>query len=134
MKNFNDEPQRSQQPEQNGAERQNPSKFGNKPLVVKDYNIIVFFIYNLFFAPLAVPVFLYIGDIFPYYTPLFGHIVPTRNSADIVFSFIVIGIAFAGFLQSLRGFIIFIMSAADFERVCYCLLNYRHISPSKFQK
>ncbi len=43
-------------------------------------------------------------------TPLFGHIVPARNSAGIVFSFIVIGIAFAGFLQSLRGFIIFIMS------------------------
>ena len=233
MKNFNDEPQRSQQPEQNGAERRNPPQFGNKPLVVKDYNIIVFFIYNLFFAPLAVPVFLYIGDIFPYYTPfvpvvfaivsylnsahtrfvhltnrsinyvnkgkitksikfdeislmkltatpLFGHIVPARNSAGIVLSFIVIGIAFAGFLQSLRGFIIFtmsvaalilpffiaklifskitegkfsfraidtliiydgkgefisfMMSAADFERVCYYLLNYRQISPSKFQK
>ena len=69
MKNFNDEPRRSQQPEQNGAEHRNLPKFGNKPLVVKDYNIIVFFIYNLFFAPLAVPVFLYIGDIFPYYTP-----------------------------------------------------------------
>ena len=68
MKNFNDEPQKSQS-EQNNAEHQNPPKFDNKPLVVKDYNIIVFFIYNLFFAPLAVPVFLYIGDIFPYYTP-----------------------------------------------------------------
>jgi len=163
MKNFNDEPQKSQQPEQNGAERRNPPKFDNNPLVVKDYNIIVFFIYNLFFAPLAIPVFLYIGDIFPYYTlfvpvvfavvsylnsahtrfvhltnrsinyvnkdkitksikfdeislikltatPLFGHIVPARNSAGIVLSFIVIGVAFAGFLQSLRGFIIFIMS------------------------
>ena len=44
-------------------------------------------------------------------TPLFGHIVPARNSAGIVLSFIVIGVAFAGFLQSLRGFIIFIMSA-----------------------
>ena len=163
MKNFNDEPQRSQQPEQNGAERRNSPQFDNKPLVVKDYNIIVFFIYNLFFVPLAVPVFLYIGDIFPYYTPfvfvafavvsylnsahtrfvhltnrsinyvnkgkitksikfdeislikltatpLFGHIVPARNFAGIVLSFIVIGVAFAGFLQSLRGFIIFIMS------------------------
>ena len=68
MKNFNDEPQESQS-EQNNAEHRNPPKFDNKPLVVKDYNIIVFFIYNLFFAPLAVPVFLYIGDIFPYYTP-----------------------------------------------------------------
>ena len=37
---------------------------------------------------------------------------PARNSAGIVLSFIVIGVAFAGFLQSLRGFIIFIMSAA----------------------
>ncbi len=163
MKNFNDEPQRSQQPEQNGAERLNPPQFGNKPLVVKDYNIVVFFIYNLIFAPLAALVFLYIGDIFPYYTPfvsvvfaivshlnsahtrfvyltdrsinyvnkgkitksikldeislikftatpLFGHIVPARNSAGIVFSFIVIAVAFAGFLQSFRGFIIFIMS------------------------
>ena len=233
MKNFNDEPQRSQQPEQNGAERRNSPQFDNKPLVVKDYNIIVFFIYNLFFVPLAVPVFLYIGDIFPYYTPfvsvafavvsylnsahtrfvhltnrsinyvnkgkitksikldeislikltatpLFGHIVPARNSAGIVFSFIVIAVAFAGFLQSFRGFIIFMMSLTvlilpffasklifskitegkfsfraidtliiydgkgefisfmmsetDFERVCYYLLNYRHISPSKFQK
>ncbi len=232
MKNFNDKPQESQS-EQNNAERRNPPQFGNKPLVVKDYNIIVFFIYNLFFAPLAVPVFLYIGDIFPYYTPfvsvafavvsylnsahtrfvhltdrsinyvnkgkitksikfdeislikltatpLFGHIVPARNSVGIVLSFIVMGVAFAGFLQSFRGFIIFMMSAAalilpffasklifskitegkfsfraidtliiydgkgefisfmmsetDFERVCYCLLNYRHISPSKFQK
>ena len=35
-------------------------------------------------------------------TPLFGYIVPARNSADIVFSFIVISVAFAGFLQSLR--------------------------------
>ena len=43
-------------------------------------------------------------------TPLFGHIVPARNSAGIVLSFIVIGVAFTGFLQSLRGFIIFIMS------------------------
>ena len=68
MKNFNDEPQKSQS-EQNRAERQNLPQFDNKPLIVKDYNIIVFFIYNLFFAPLAVPVFLYIGDIFPYYTP-----------------------------------------------------------------
>ncbi|WP_299189952.1 hypothetical protein [uncultured Campylobacter sp.] len=163
MKNFNDEPQRSQQPEQNGAERQNLPQFDNKPLIVKDYNIVVFFIYNLIFAPLAALVFLYIGDIFPYYTPfvfvafavisylnsvhtrfvhltnrsinyvnkgkitksikfdeislikltatpLFGHIVPARNSAGIVFSFIVIAVAFAGFLQSLRGFIIFIMS------------------------
>ena len=64
MKNFNDEPQGSQKPEQNRAERRNPPKFGNKPLIVKDYNIIVFFIYNLFFAPLAVPVFLYIGIFF----------------------------------------------------------------------
>ena len=163
MKNFNDEPQESQS-EQNNAERRNPPQFDNKLFVVKDYNIIVFFIYNLFFAPLAVPVFLYIGDIFPYYTPfvpivfavvsylnsahtrlvhltnrsinyvnkgkitksikfdeislikltatpLFGHIVPARNSVGIVFSFIVIAVAFAGFLQSLRGFIIFIMSA-----------------------
>ena len=82
MKNFNDEPQKSQklqqsQPRQD-AERRNPPKFGNKPLVVKDYNIIVFFIYNLFFAPLAVPVFLYIGDIFPYYTPLFPQHSPSR--------------------------------------------------------
>ena len=73
MKNFNDEPQKSQklqqsQPRQD-AERGNPPQFDNKSLVVKDYNIIVFFIYNIFFAPLAVPVFLYIGDIFPYYTP-----------------------------------------------------------------
>ena len=113
-------------------------------------------------------------------TLLFGHIVPARNSAGIVLSFIVIAVAFAGFLQSLRGFIIFIMSLTalvlpffisklifskitegkfsfraidtliiydgkgefisfmmsetDFERVCYYLLNYRHISPSKFQK
>ena len=164
MKNFNDEPQKSQS-EQNRAERQNLPQFDNKPLIVKDYNIIVFFIYNLFFAPLAVPVFLYIGDIFPYYTPfvsvafavvsylnsahtrfvhltnrsinyvnkgkitksikfdeislikltatpLFGHIVPARNSIGIVFSFIVISVAFAGFLQSFRGFIIFMMSAA----------------------
>ena len=74
MKNFNDEPRRSQQPEQNGAEHQNPPKFDNKPLVVKDYNIIVFFIYNLFFAPLAVPVFLYIGDIFPLYAVCFRSI------------------------------------------------------------
>ena len=69
MNNFNDEPQRSQKPEQNGAEHRNPPQFGNKPLIVKDYNIAVFFIYNLIFTPLAVPVFLYIGDIFPYYTP-----------------------------------------------------------------
>lgn len=163
MKNFNDEPRRSQQPEQNGAERRNPPQFDNKPLIVKDYNIVVFFIYNLIFAPLAALVFLYIGDIFPYYTPfvfvvfavvsylnsahtrlvhltnrsinyvnkgkitksikfdeislikltatpLFGYIVPARNSADIVFSFIVISVAFARFLQSFRGFIIFIMS------------------------
>ena len=233
MKNFNDEPQKSQQPEQNGAERRNPPKFDNNPLVVKDYNIIVFFIYTLFFAPLAIPVFLYIGDIFPYYTlfvpvvfavvsylnsahtrfvhltnrsinyvnkdkitksikfdeislikltatPLFGHIVPARNSAGIVLSFIVIGVAFAGFLQSLRGSIIFIMSltalvlpffiaklifskitegkfnfraidtliiydgkgefisfmmsGADFERVCRYMLKERRISPLKFQK
>ena len=60
IKNFNDEPQKSQS-EQDSAERRNPPKFDNNPLVVKDYNIIVFFIYNLFFAPLAVPVFLYIG-------------------------------------------------------------------------
>ena len=59
MKNFNDEPQRSQS--RQDAERRNPPQFDNKSLVVKDYNIIVFFIYNLFFAPLAVPVFLYIG-------------------------------------------------------------------------
>ena len=237
MKNFNDEPQKSQklqqsQPRQD-AERGNPPQFDNKSLVVKDYTIIVFFIYNLFFAPLAVPMFLYIGDIFPYYTPfvpvvfavvsylnsahtrfvhltnrginyvnkgkitksikfdeislikltatpLFGHIVPARNSAGIVLSFIVIGVAFTGFLQSLRGFIIFIMSltalilpffisklifskitegkfnfraidtliiydgkggfisfmmsAADFERVCRYMLKERQISPSKFQK
>jgi len=147
MKNFNDEPQKSQS-EQDSAERRNPPKFDNNPLVVKDYNIIVFFIYNLFFAPLAVPVFLYVGDIFPYYTPfvfvafaaisylnsahtrfvhltnrsinyvnkgkitksikfdeislikltatpLFGHIVPARNSIGIVLSFIVMGVAFA---------------------------------------
>ncbi|MFR8440959.1 MAG: hypothetical protein ACLVCW_04395 [Campylobacter sp.] len=68
MKNFNDEPQESQS-EQNRAERQNPPQFDNKPLIVKDYNIVVFFIYNLIFAPLAALVFLYIGDIFPYYTP-----------------------------------------------------------------
>ena len=232
MKNFNDEPQESQS-EQNNAEHRNPPQFDNKSLLVKDYNIIVFFIYNLFFAPLAVPVFLYIGDIFPYYTPfvpvvfavvsylngahtrfvhltdrsinyvnkgkitksikfdemsfikltatpLFGHIVPARNSIGIVLSFIVISVAFAGFLQSFRGFIIFIMSLTalvlpffisklifskitegkfsfraidtliiydgkgefisfmmsetDFERVCYYLLNYRHISPSKFKR
>ena len=77
MKNFNDEPQRSQQPEQNGAERQNPPQFDNKPLVVKDYNIIVFFIYNLFFTPLAIPVFLYIRDIFPYYTPFVPVVSPS---------------------------------------------------------
>ena len=164
MKNFNDEPQKSQS-EQNRAERQNPPKFYNKPLIVKDYNIVVFFIYNLIFAPLAALVFLYIGNIFPYYTPfvfvafavisylnsahtrlvhltnrsinyvnkgkitksikfdeislikltatpLFGHIVPARNSAGIALSFIVISVAFAGFLQSFRGFVIFIMSAA----------------------
>lgn len=135
MKNFNDKPQRPQPPQsKQSAERLNPPQFGNKPLVVKDYNIVVFFIYNLIFAPLAVPVFLYIGDIFPYYTPLFGHIAPAGNSIGIVLSFIVIAVAFAGFLQNLRGFIIFIMSETDFERVCYCLLNYRHISPSKFQK
>ena len=45
-------------------------------------------------------------------TPLFGHIVPARNSIGIVLSFIVISVAFAGFLQSFRGFIIFMMSAA----------------------
>ena len=109
MQNLKDESQKSQQPEQNGAEHRNPPKFYNKPLIVKDYNIVVFFIYNLIFAPLAVPVFLYIR-IFPYYTPLFGYIVLARNSADIVLSFIVMGVAFAGFLQSLRGFIIFMMS------------------------
>lgn len=68
MLNLKDEPQKSQklQPPQSkqSAERRNPPQFGNKPLIVKDYNIAVFFIYNLFFAPLAVPVFLYIGDIF----------------------------------------------------------------------
>lgn len=64
-------------------------------------------------------------------TLLFGHIVPARN---FVFSFIVISVAFAGFLQSFRGFIIFIMSAADFERVCCYMLKERRISPSKFQK
>ena len=133
MKNFNDESRRSQQPEQNGAEHRNPSQFDNNPLIVKDYNIAVFFIYNLIFAPLAVPVFLYIR-IFPYYTPLFGYIVLARNSADIVLSFIVMGVAFAGFLQSLRGFIIFIMSETDFERVCRYMLKERRISPSKFQK
>ena len=136
---------------------------------------------------MAIPVFLYIGDIFPYYTPfvpvvfavvsylnsahtrfvhltnrsinyvnkgkitksikfdeislikltatpLFGHIVPARNSTDIVLSFIVIAVVFAGFLQSVRGFIIFMMSAADFERVCRYMLKERRISPSKFQK
>ena len=233
MQNLKGESQKSQQPERNGAEHRNPPKFNNKPLVVKDYNIIVFFIYNLFFAPLAIPVFLYIEDIFPYYTPfvpvvfavvsylnsahtrfvhltnrsinyvnkgkitksikfdeislikltatpLFGHIVPARNSIGIVLSFVVIGVAFAGFLQSLRGFIIFMMSltvlvlpffasklifskitegkfsfcaidtliiydgkgefisfmmsAADFERVCRYMLKERRISPSKFQK
>ena len=67
-------------------------------------------------------------------TPLFGHIVPARNSAGIVFSFIVIAVAFAGFLQSLRGFIIFMMSETDFERVCRYMLKERQISPSKFQK
>ena len=89
MKNFNDEPQKSQklqqsQPRQD-AERRNPPQFDNNPLVVKDYNIAVFFIYNLFFAPLAVPVFLYIGDIFPYYTPfvsvafaVVSHLCPIR--------------------------------------------------------
>ena len=179
MKNFNDEPQKSQS-EQNGAERQNLPQFDNKPLIVKNYNIVVFFIYNLIFAPLAALVFLYIGDIFPYYTPLFGHIAPAGNSIGIVLSFIVIAVAFAGFLQSLRGFIIFIMSAAalilpffisklifskitegkfnfraidtliiydgkgefisfmmsgaDFERVCRYMLKERRISPSKFQK
>ena len=170
MKNFNDEPQRPQPPQsKQSAEHRNPSQFDNNPLIVKDYNIAVFFIYNLIFAPLAVPVFLYIR-IFPYYTPfvfvafavvfylnsvhtrlvhltnrsinyvnkgkitksikfdeislikltatpLFGYIVLARNSADIVLSFIAIGIAFAGFLQSLRRFIIFIMSETDFERV-----------------
>ena len=45
-------------------------------------------------------------------TPLFGHILPARNSIGIVLSFIVIAVAFAGFLQSFRGFIIFMMSAA----------------------
>ena len=234
MLNLKDEPQRPQPPQsKQSAECRNPPKFNNKSLVVKDYNIIVFFIYNLFFAPLAVPVFLYIGDIFPYYTPfisvafavvsylnsahtrfvhltnrsinyvdkgkitksikfdeislikltatpLFGHIVPARNSTGIVLSFIVIAVAFAGFLQSLRGFIIFtmsvaalvlpffisklifskitegkfsfhaidtliiydgkggfisfMMSAADFERVCRYMLKERRISPSKFQK
>nr|WP_314883532.1 hypothetical protein [uncultured Campylobacter sp.] len=233
MQNLKGESQKSQQPEQNGAEHRNPPKFGNNLLIVKDYNIAVFFIYNLIFAPLAALVFLYIGDIFPYYTPfvfvafavvsylnsvhtrfvhltdrninyvnkgkitksikfdeislikltatpLFGHIVPARNSAGIVFSFIVIAVAFAGFLQSLRGFIIFMMSltalvlpfftsklifskitegkfsfraidtliiydgkgefisfmmsAADFERVCRYMLKERQISPSKFQK
>ena len=134
MQNLKDESQKSQQPEQNGAERRNPPQFGNKPLIAKDYNIVVFFIYNLIFAPLAALVFLYIGDIFPYYTPLFGHIVPARNSADIVLSFIVIAVAFAGFLQSLRGFITFIMSEMDFERVCRYMLKERRISPSKFQK
>ena len=234
MKNFNDEPQRPQPPQsKQSAERRNPLKFDNKLLIVKDYNIVVFFIYNLIFAPLAALVFLYIGDIFPYYTPfvfvafavisylnsahtrlvhltnrsinyvnkgkitksikfdeislikltttpLFGHIVPARNSSDIVLSFIVIAVAFAGFLQSFRGFIIFMMSltalvlpffiaklifskitegkfsfraidtliiydgkgefisfmmsGADFERVCYYLLNHRHISPSKFKR
>ena len=74
MLNLKDEPQKLQKLQRSqsrqDAERRNPPQFGNKPLVVKDYNIIVFFIYNLFFAPpLAVPVFLYIGDIFPYYTP-----------------------------------------------------------------
>lgn len=113
-------------------------------------------------------------------TPLFGHIVPARNSIGIVLSFIVIAVVFAGFLQSLRGFIIFIMSltalilpffasklifskitegkfsfraidtliiydgkgefisfmmsGADFERVCRYMLKERRISPSKFQK
>lgn len=67
-------------------------------------------------------------------TPLFGHIVPARNSASIVLSFIVIAVTFAGFLQSFRGFIIFMMSAADFERVCRYMLKERRISPSKFQK
>ena len=67
-------------------------------------------------------------------TPLFGHIVPARNSVGIVFSFIVIAVAFAGFLQSLRGFIIFMMSETDFERVCRYMLKERQISPSKFQK
>lgn len=133
MQNLKDESQKSQQPEQNGAEHRNPPKFYNKPLIVKDYNIVVFFIYNLIFAPLAVPVFLYIR-IFPYYTLLFGYIVLARNSADIVLSFIVMGVAFAGFLQSLRGFIIFIMSETDFERVCRYMLKERRISPSKFQK
>lgn len=73
MRNLKDGLQKSQKLQQSkpsqDAERRNPPKFDNKSLVVKDYNIIVFFIYNLFFAPLAVPVFLYIGDIFPYYSP-----------------------------------------------------------------
>ena len=73
MLNLKDELQKSQKLQQSqskqDAGRRNPPQFDNNPLVVKDYNIIVFFIYNLFFAPLAVPVFLYIGDIFPYYTP-----------------------------------------------------------------
>ncbi len=45
MLNLKDEPQESQS-EQNNAEHRNPPKFNNNPLVVKDYNIIVFFIYN----------------------------------------------------------------------------------------
>lgn len=50
MKNFNDEPQKSQklqqsQPRQD-AEHRNPPQIDNKSLVVKDYNIVVFFIYN----------------------------------------------------------------------------------------
>ena len=52
MKNFNDKPQRPQPPQsKQSADRRNPPQFGNKPLIVKDYNIAVFFIYNLFFAP-----------------------------------------------------------------------------------
>ena len=65
------------QSEQNNAECRNPPQFDNKPFVVKDYNIIVFFIYNLFFAPLAIPVFLYIRDIFPYYTPFVPVVSPS---------------------------------------------------------
>lgn len=65
MLNLKDEPQKSQKLQQSqskqSAERRNPPQFDNKSLVVKDYNIIVFFIYNLLFAPLAIPVFLYIG-------------------------------------------------------------------------
>ena len=63
MQNLKGESQKSQQPERNGAERRNPPKFDNKPLVVKDYNIIVFFIYKYIYESFAWGV----GNIFSNY-------------------------------------------------------------------